>query len=334
LKAPAGHEPAVPDWVDTVVVVAGLSGLGQRLDETWVHRPEKFAALAGLPPGSRITPEGLSRVLTDPMGGLKGLPAGARRIALLNQADTPARQAAGNRLAEGLLEAYASVLVAALDPPPHADQGGLETKPDGSPGPVIAVHEPIAGIVLAGGESSRLGQPKQLLAWRGEPFVRQAARLGLVAGLAPVIVVTGAQAESVTAVLQDLPVQIVHNPSWSAGQSTSIQAGLKALRAWTGGAVFLLVDQPHVPPGLVRSLVELHSLTLAPVVAPQADGRRANPVLFDRRTFPELLALSGETGGRALFSRYSPAWLPWHDASILLDVDTLEDYARLLSLED
>ena len=79
----------------------------------------------------------------------------------------------------------------------------------------------------------------------------------------------------------------------------------------------------------MRSLLDQHTHTLAPIVAPLVDGRRGNPVCFDRVTFPDLLSLSGDTGGRALFSRYPVIYFPWHDANALLDVDTLDDYQRL-----
>ena len=82
--------------------------------------------------------------------------------------------------------------------------------------------------------------------------------------------------------------------------------------------MFLLADQPRVPAGLVRSLVEMHAATCSPIVAPLVQGQRANPVLFDRRTFPDLLSLTGDVGGRALFSRYPVSWLPWNDASVLV----------------
>ncbi len=160
--------------------------------------------------------------------------------------------------------------------------------------------------------------------------MRAVARTALEAGLAPVIVVTGAAADEVQQALSDLPVQFVHNPDWESGQGSSVATGARSLPPECGAAVYLLSDQPQIPAALVRSLVELHSRTLAPLTAPLADGRRANPVLFDRVTFGELQQLSGETGGRSLFARYRPEWLPWHDASILLDVDTEQDYQRLL----
>jgi molybdenum cofactor cytidylyltransferase len=128
-------------------------------------------------------------------------------------------------------------------------------------------------------------------------------------------------------------VELVHNPDWGDGQSSSLQAGLRALRPETGAAIFLLADQPQVPAGLIAALVEAHSASLPPVVAPLVDGQRANPTLFDRRTFPDLMALRGDVGGRALFSNYSIAWVPWHDPSLLLDVDTPMDYQKLLEMD-
>lgn len=313
LKAPADHEPAVPDGVDAVVVLAGLSGLGQPLSAENVHRPERFATLAGIHQGDLVTPQALERVLAHPQGGLQGLPPGARRIALLNQADTPELQALGSALAKRLLGPYAAGMVASLQ------TSGVHV-----------VHERLAGIVLAGGGSARMGQPKQVLAWRGRPLVWHAARAALLSGLDPVVVVTGHAAGQVQAALQGLPVQFAHNPAWEAGQSASVIAGLQALPPDCGGALFLLADQPQVSPELIRALAEAHAADLAPLTAPLVDGRRANPVLFDRVTFPDLLALTGDTGGRALFSRYRVAWVPWLDSQAALDVDTPEDYRRLV----
>lgn len=135
LKAPADHEPPVPAPVDVVVVVAGLSGLGRPLDDSCVHRPGRFAALAGCLPGACLTPDLVARVLTHPDGGLKNVPAGARRVVLLNQADTPELRALGTDLAGHLLPHVDAVIIATL-----ACQTGTG---DGRPSaePVFAVHE-------------------------------------------------------------------------------------------------------------------------------------------------------------------------------------------------
>ena len=321
LKAPADHEPAIPPFVDSVIVVAGLSGLGKPLTSEWVHRPEIFASLSGLAPEDIISVDALAKVLTSPLGGLKGVPQGARRIVLLNQADTLGRQALALVLATKLLPAYHAVVVASLRPPAT----GLSR--------ILAVHEPVAGIILAAGGSSRMGQPKQLLLWKGEPLVRSVAHTALAAGLSPVVLVTGAHGAQVQAAVQGLPVTLVQNPDWESGQSSSVQVGLRAIPQETGAAIFLLADQPRVTVTLLRSLVERHAETLVPIVAPQMAGQRANPVLFDRLTFRDLMSLQGDIGGRALFSQYPVNWLEWQDASLLLDVDTADDYRRLVNEE-
>ncbi len=324
LKAPAAHEPAIPDWVDRVVVVAGLSGLGKPLAEPWVHRSELFSQLAGIPEGAPIDPNALVRFLVSKEGGQKDIPPHARSCLLLNQADTPIQQAQAYRMARDLKSIYDSVTIASLLPHPAQLKQPR----------IWAVHQRVAGIILAAGASRRLQeqlqQPKQLLDWRGQPFVRRVAAAALAADLSPVILVLGYQADSIRTAIQDLPLQIVHNPDWEHGQSASLIAGLHVLPTGIGGAIFLLADQPQIPANLLNSLLSEHAVSLAPIIAPLADGKRSNPVLFDRQVFPDLLSLRGDTGGRALFSRYPIHWLPWHDPNIGLDVDTLEDYNRLI----
>ena len=185
----------------------------------------------------------------------------------------------------------------------------------------------IAGVLLAAGAGRRMGRPKALLTWQGEPLVRRAARVALEAGLQPVVVVLGAAAEEARRAVADLPVQVVFNPRWEAGMGTSVAAGVAALPPETQAAVFLLVDQPFVTPAVIRALVAYHHNTGAPVVAPAVGGRRTNPVLFAAALFPQLRQLRGDKGGRALFDRYPPALVPWPDARLAVDWDRPEDVA-------
>lgn len=335
LKAWSEHEPPIPEFVDAVVQVAGLGGLGKPLTEEYVHRAANFSELCGLEVGETVTAEALVRVLTHPRGGLKNIPERARRIVLFNQADSAERQAAGLAMTSSLLSAYHSVAIASV----------ME-------GSVHAVHEPIAGIVLAAGESARFGRPKQLLDWKGQPFVRAVAQTALKAGLSPVIVVTGANAEGVEAAVEGLDVVIARNEGWQSGQGSSIRAGVLALSdaplpasyplplftrregKQCGGAVFLLADQPQITTSIIHALMEKHAEGLYPIVAPMVMDRRANPVLFDRATFPDLLTIEGDSGGRAIFHKRRVEYLPWHDDLLLLDVDTPEQYQRLIARED
>lgn len=332
LKGWADHEPPIPPFASVVVHCVGLSGLGRPLTAVHVHRPEMFSKLSGLSMGDVITPAALVRVLTDTEGGPNKIPETARHAVLLNQADSPDLQAIAHGLTKHLLAGYHSVLISSIE----------QQK-------IHAAYEPIAGIVLAAGESSRFGKPKQLLDWRGEPFVRAVARKALEAGLDPVIVVTGANAEGVEAAVSGLDVQTARNPAWESGQAGSIRAGVLSLqdgrempagirdfhlaRVRAGGAIFLLTDQPQIGTAVLRALVQKHAEGLYAVVAPMVIDRRANPVLFDRDTFADLIALEGDVGGRAILHKHSIEYLPWHDDSLLLDVDTPEHYQRLISDE-
>lgn len=333
LKAPGDHEPVIPAFVDGVVVVAGLTALGRPLSEKWVHRPDRFSELAEGALGEPISIEALTKVLLHPEGGLKGIPPGAKHMCLLNQADTPQLQAKGSQIASLLLPTYESVIVASMGEHSRESVGILDVGQADSPiaGKIFSVHERIGGIILAAGGSERLGRPKQLLPWRGVPIIRHVAQSALSAGLSPVIVVLGAYADEIQAVLSDLQVEFLLNEDWSSGQSTSLQVGLNAFPQDAGAAMFLLADQPRVPLRLLRTLIEVHAGTMAPIIAPLIDGQRGNPVLFDRVTFSDLQQVRGDAGGRQLFSRYPVVWVDWHDASVLLDIDTEEDYQRLLA---
>jgi len=319
LKAPGEHEPVVPDFAELVVPVAGLDALGQPIDSAAVHRPERVSELLGLSMQERLLPEHLARVLASAMGGLKNVPRQAAVRVLLNKCDDGPRLADGRTVAEQLLAPGGSIQAVIL--------ASLESDP-----PVREVHGRVAGIVLAAGESSRLGVPKQLIPWRGHPLVWHAAQAARQAGLSPVVVVIGAWGDQVRMALEGEPVTLLENPVWQAGQSTSVRLGLAEVEAQAEAAAFLLSDTPLVTGDLIRQLLHTHRQTLAPLVAPRAGGRRANPVLFDRRTFADLRELEGDQGGRALFERYEPAWVDW-DESVLLDLDTTEDLQRLRELE-
>jgi len=115
VKAPAEHEPPIPNFVDTVVVVVGLSALGKPCTADWVHRPEIYSQRAGLQLGDPISMTAMKNVLCHPHGGLKNIPSRARKVALLNQADTPDLCRTAEMLAAHLLAKFDRVIVAALN---------------------------------------------------------------------------------------------------------------------------------------------------------------------------------------------------------------------------
>lgn len=193
---------------------------------------------------------------------------------------------------------------------------------------------PVAAVLLAAGGSSRFGEPKQLLDWEGRPLIAHLADVAWAAGLDPVIVVLGAEAERIAPVLAERPVQILRNYRWQAGIGTSVQLGVAAAAA-SPAAIFLQVDQPLVQLRLLRELVahwRAH-LPQPSIIVPDYQGQFGTPVLFDRAFFPELAQLSADVGGRALFAAYADKLLTHAitDPLLLADADTPAEYARLQS---
>jgi len=319
-KAPGSHEPVVPEATTILSPIAGLNAIGQPLDEAHVHRAEIAATLAQQPPGSPVSPQTVARVLAHAEGGARQLPASARLVPILNKADTEAALRHAGEAADILLA--------------HSGVDGVIISTMNQNPPVCECRMRAAGVVLAAGKSTRFGETKQVLPWGDTTLVAHAARAALDAGLDPVVVVLGHQADAVERALAGLPVQRVYNSDFAAGQSTSLRKGLGALPANTGAAVFLLADQPLVHAGIIRKIVRAHRQSCAPACVPVFEEKRGNPVLFDRALFQELAALQGDTGGRELLNRYRDdiALVPAGRA-VLLDADTYDEYQKLMAEE-
>jgi molybdenum cofactor cytidylyltransferase len=186
----------------------------------------------------------------------------------------------------------------------------------------------IAAIVLAAGTSSRMGRQKLLLPMAdGRPLVRIAVEQVQAAGLDDTVVVLGREAEAVAHALSGLPVRTVVNPHYAEGQSTSLQAGLEALRPGTEAAVIALGDQPLPDPDVIRRLVAAFRTSGRPIAAPVYRDGRGNPVLFAAALLGELRAVTGDRGAREIIARdRSRVAEVTVDAPMPADIDTPEDY--------
>ena len=188
----------------------------------------------------------------------------------------------------------------------------------------------IAGILLAAGSATRMGRNKLLLDLGGEPLVRRAARRALEAGLSPLLVVVGHEADRVREALTGLPCRFVPNPGWAAGQGTSLAAGAAAVPGEAEAAVVVLADMPLVTADMIRAVAARHRETGAPVVASRYGEVTAPPTLYHRSVLPEFHGASGEGPGREVIRRHGERVLrvDW-PAAALADVDVPADLDRL-----
>ncbi len=185
----------------------------------------------------------------------------------------------------------------------------------------------IAGVVLAGGRSARMGRPKATLPWGDGTFVAAVLRTLSNAGASPLLVVCGAHAtETARALPAELDVSLVSNPAPARGQLSSLQVALRALGD-VDGAIVSLVDHPAVRAETVSALLD--AVRPDRIVVPRHQGRRGHPVVFGSELFAELCATPHEAGARAVV-RADPARvleLDVDDAGIHVDIDTPDDLA-------
>lgn len=191
---------------------------------------------------------------------------------------------------------------------------------------------PVAGVILAGGQSSRMGTPKALLAVGGETFLTRVVRTARAGGLDPLVVVTGPSHPEIVARHGELAPLLVRNPHPEEGQLSSLRVGLAALPSGVDAAVVLLVDHPLVQAETVRALLRARAAQRAAMAVPVHAGRRGHPVLFGREVFAELAACPLEAGARAVVGADPTrvAEVEVQDAGVLADVDTPAEYARMV----
>jgi molybdenum cofactor cytidylyltransferase len=190
----------------------------------------------------------------------------------------------------------------------------------------------IAALVLAAGRSTRMGERNKLLCpMDGIPLVRRVVNAACASRASQVMVVTGHQADEVEAALVDRPVSYVRNPDFSAGMSTSLRCGLRALPADTDGAIVLLADMPQITAADIDRLIAAFDPAAPAVLVPEFEGRRGNPVLWPRRQFAEMAGISGDKGARGLLQQYAAEvrTVPLPGPAILIDVDSPDDLQAL-----
>ncbi len=194
--------------------------------------------------------------------------------------------------------------------------------------PMTNRQSAVAAIVLAAGESQRFGQPKQLLPVGSKSMIQHVVDVALGSLLEPVIVVLGCRAPEVGESIADRPVQVVVNEKWRSGLSSSVQAGLSAVKPEVNAVLFILADQPGVTTEVIARLVERYRETGASIVVPTHRGRRGNPVLFDRSLFAELMEVKGDQGGRQVIIQHEGELeeVEVRTEAIFTDIDTADDY--------
>jgi len=189
----------------------------------------------------------------------------------------------------------------------------------------------VAAVILAAGQSRRMGRPKQLVRVAGKTLLEHTIANVGATGVHEIALVLGAGADEIRNQLMLKGVKVVVNPEFQQGMGTSIGAGLRALSPTATAALIVLADQPFVQPATLDQLIACYAKEKPQIVIPVFKGFRGNPVLLDRSVFPEVMGLTGDVGCRAIFGEHTQGIhkLAVDDVGVLLDADTTEDVEEL-----
>jgi len=186
-------------------------------------------------------------------------------------------------------------------------------------------------VILAAGGSLRLGQPKQLMQFRGKTLVRRIVDFAREAGCDPVAVVVGSDKEKIVAELRDRGAMIVENEYWRTGIGSSIRAGVQHLidNEPLAAIVLLVCDQPFVDAELIKQLLAHRAMSRKAIAASRYGDTLGVPALFDRSCFSELLAIDDEAGAKKIILQNRERVTEFAFPPGKIDIDTWSDYERL-----
>jgi len=192
-------------------------------------------------------------------------------------------------------------------------------------------HSRVAAVILAAGMASRMGGAKQLLRLGEHTVLEHVLENVRTSGVGDLVLVLGHAAETIRKSIDAKNLNILVNDAYREGMGSSLRTGVSALPAEIDAAFIVLADQPFVQPSTLRLLMDRYRESNAQIVIPMYKGFRGNPVLLDRSVFPEVMALTGDIGCRAIFGNHLEGIVkvPVEDLGILLDVDSPEDFDRL-----
>jgi molybdenum cofactor cytidylyltransferase len=187
----------------------------------------------------------------------------------------------------------------------------------------------ISALILAAGQSRRMGRPKMLLPWGDRTVIGQVVAVFLEAGVEEVAVVTGAAREQVEQAIQPFPVRLIHNPGFREGEMlASLQLGLISLPEHVAATFVALGDQPQIQESTVRLLCRVYESRKSRLVVPSFQRRRGHPWLVTRPLWGELLALRAPRSPRDLLNSHASEidYVDVDTPTILADLDTPADY--------
>jgi molybdenum cofactor cytidylyltransferase len=333
IKGYAPYEPVLPQASTIIIPLLGLDALGLFPDKRFVHRPELLLKITGSAPGEQLSEEHLLRCLKYMIELGTEMSPEARIIPVLNKVDLlqdkemPGMIAkgtvAGTFLEEPALDRFLFTSLREEVALKYIfDLSGRFSRPF------------ITCVVLAAGSSYRMGANKLSLKINDQTLLDLSLKNVFKSRVDEVILVTRPGfifPPHTLEILNDPKVKVVTNNNHLEGIASSLKTGIAASHPLAQGIIFTLADQPFIPPEVYDLLIKEYASSLNMLTCPLYKGKRGNPVLFDRRTWPQLMRLEGDEGGRQIISSIpdrEKCYIETLFPGILVDIDTPEDLQK------
>lgn len=191
-------------------------------------------------------------------------------------------------------------------------------------------------VILAAGASSRFGESKQKIIFKGKSLLQRAVETALNSACRPVIVILGAYENEIKPDIENEDVIVYHNPQWEEGMASSIRLGIEVLEkteSKVSGVLLMVCDQPYVDTTLLNDMLNKKAITGKGIIACSYNNTLGVPALFDKKFFPELLSLAGQEGAKKLIMNHKEfvAEIPFPSGGF--DIDTIDDYEALIGFK-
>ncbi|MBN1547507.1 MAG: putative selenium-dependent hydroxylase accessory protein YqeC [Syntrophaceae bacterium] len=327
IKGYAPYEPVFPTHSDLLIPLLGVEAIGRPVNPDNVHRSDAFCKLTGAQPDKPLTVSHFIRCLQHMISlGQTGTP-NTPIIPMINKVDLVSGPGQIQEIIAGFPQAPGFILFTSLKndhPVRFVYRGATKEQSFG-----------FSVVVLAAGGSVRMGRSKLTLEIQGKTLLENALLPIRQAGIRDVVVVLSEENEALKAKIPQ-EYHVVINRHSREGISTSLKSGLAAVDPCSQGVFFALGDQPFVGAEVYRKLIEQHCRYLPLVTWPVYGGKRGNPVLFDRRLWPDLMKTEGDEGGKQIIAGIPETKIgrvDVGDAGVLIDIDTQDEYEKYRTKE-
>lgn len=313
IKAPAHHEPVIPERCNRILGVIGLDSVGKFIDESYVHRPEIFCELTGYEMKDEIDELAISNLIKHKNGLFKNTPNTCEKYLLLNKADDDIRMKFGLNIKDILTHNNINLNNIIIDSMKKNKHFNNNIK--------------ITGIILASGFSKRMGKEKLLLNIDGIPIIERVITSVKGSKIDEIILVY--RNDEIKEIGDKYNIKTIFNENSNLGQSESIKLGLKNSNKFTDGYMFFVGDQPYLDSYIINKIIDKYDNENSKIVIPRYNNKNGNPVLFSSQLKNKLLDLKGDTGGRKIINETNEVeYIDFKDEKLGIDIDNIEEYNK------